>query len=340
MFCKTIISALAMFSLAQMSELPAYGGDLEVGAYVPVPGLVREFRFLGRIKQTLTTAINNGKISDAATFGFDQNVQFANRYEYANVAQGFDSWQTLSSGAKALQGSLRGPIRAGTTWKVKYQSKILTMKILNIGPLTTQAGIVENVVKVRCDGHLLTDGRNQPEFYYYAPGMGLVQMESVDVLHGATEPEILIELLGYRLPKSLNSKEGTPKQNGKTNEQEQSDTSINNSAGPKRGAVTVGGISVAGDQNTAPVITEVITKMLPGILYCYQKEQKNQPSLAGTVNVKFLITESGEVDKSELSSSTVANSETEQCTLRMVKRWKFPIRGPLSVSVPFVMRSK
>jgi TonB family protein len=77
------------------------------------------------------------------------------------------------------------------------------------------------------------------------------------------------------------------------------------------------------------------------VKYCYEKELVRDNKLAGRVVVKFFIGNQGTVTASAIESSTVRESNVEQCIAGAVRRWEFPRPqgGPVSVSYPFVLKS-
>jgi TonB family protein len=106
-------------------------------------------------------------------------------------------------------------------------------------------------------------------------------------------------------------------------------------------SIASGEISASGSLDSA-AIASVVKSKISGIKYCYEKELKNNPKLAGKVVVNFTIGETGEVTRYEVESSSINNTEVEQCILRMVRRWKFPppSGGTVEVSYPFIFTAQ
>lgn len=105
--------------------------------------------------------------------------------------------------------------------------------------------------------------------------------------------------------------------------------------------IATGEISASGSLDSG-AIASVVKSKISGIKYCYEKELKNNPKLAGKVIVNFTIGETGEVTAYKVESSTINNGEVEQCILRMVRRWKFPppSGGTVNVSYPFIFTAQ
>lgn len=101
--------------------------------------------------------------------------------------------------------------------------------------------------------------------------------------------------------------------------------------------IATGEITASGSLDSS-AIASVVKSKISGIKYCYEKELKNNPKLAGKVTVNFTIGETGEVTQYAIESSTLNNAEVEQCILRMIRRWKFPAPsgGTVNVSYPFI----
>jgi TonB family protein len=105
--------------------------------------------------------------------------------------------------------------------------------------------------------------------------------------------------------------------------------------------IATGEISASGSLDSG-AIASVVKSKISGIKYCYEKELKNNPKLAGKVVVNFTIGETGEVTAYKVENSTINNAEVEQCILRMVRRWKFPppSGGTVNVSYPFIFTAQ
>jgi hypothetical protein len=89
------------------------------------------------------------------------------------------------------------------------------------------------------------------------------------------------------------------------------------------------------------IIRRIIRQHMNEVKYCYEKELVRDNKLAGRVVVKFFIGNQGTVTASAIESSTVRESNVEQCIAGAVRRWEFPRPqgGLVSVSYPFVLKS-
>lgn len=102
-------------------------------------------------------------------------------------------------------------------------------------------------------------------------------------------------------------------------------------------AVSIGEPGTSRDADKA-VIRRVIRRALPRLRYCYEKELLADPSLAGTVTVRFTITADGRVTKSRAAG---INHTVAGCAASAVAGLTFPAPtggGELNVSYPFVFR--
>lgn len=91
----------------------------------------------------------------------------------------------------------------------------------------------------------------------------------------------------------------------------------------------------SGSYSTA--VAMVVKSKISGIKYCFEKQLRNYPNLAGKVVVAWTIGTNGDVVKYNIESSTVDNLEVGACMLRMIRRWRFPAPsdGEVNISYPF-----
>ena len=111
-----------------------------------------------------------------------------------------------------------------------------------------------------------------------------------------------------------------------------------------RGRIKLGGgggdIGGSGDFDASQVVKQ-IKKRLRGIQSCYERELRNNPSLAGKVTVKFTIVERGTVSKASATTNTTGSPKVGACVVNVVKRFRFnpgPEGGSVSYSYPFVFQ--
>jgi hypothetical protein len=75
---------------------------------------------------------------------------------------------------------------------------------------------------------------------------------------------------------------------------------------------------------TREQVDRVVRAHRAAISYCYEKELQRQPSLAGKIEVFWVIRSNGAVDRTKIASTTVGSAAVEGCIERQVKNWQFP----------------
>ena len=79
---------------------------------------------------------------------------------------------------------------------------------------------------------------------------------------------------------------------------------------------------------------------LAGIKYCYEKELQHKSSLAGGIDVFWVIQPDGSVSRAQVKNTTMGDAAVEGCILRQVKQWQFP-KAPAQTTVgryPFIFK--
>jgi len=87
-------------------------------------------------------------------------------------------------------------------------------------------------------------------------------------------------------------------------------------------------------------ISSVVRESRPSIKACYEAGLAIDPELSGRVEVKFIISPSGAVSKSEIKESTVDSVDVEDCMLDVMSNLQFPEPeggGIVIVTFPFVL---
>jgi biopolymer transport protein ExbD len=87
------------------------------------------------------------------------------------------------------------------------------------------------------------------------------------------------------------------------------------------------------------LVDATVRRHLNQIKYCYVRELKSQPGLAGKVVVKFVIAKDGSVSSATTKSSTMRNPTVEGCINGRFMRFQFPKPkggGIVIVSYPFL----
>jgi TonB family protein len=107
-------------------------------------------------------------------------------------------------------------------------------------------------------------------------------------------------------------------------------------------ASTSGGSPTVMGSLDKEVIRRVVRANSNQVRFCYEKELKKNPKLAGTVKVKFAIASNGSVASAAVTSSTLNNSAVESCLTGRIRRWKFPEPkggGIVLVNYPFSFKA-
>ncbi len=90
------------------------------------------------------------------------------------------------------------------------------------------------------------------------------------------------------------------------------------------------------------VIQQVIQRHMNELRYCYQRELTQDPSLAGRVEVKFVVARDGTVSSASVASSTLGNQAVDSCIVGRFLRFRFPEPrggGIVVVRYPFVFQA-
>ena len=87
-------------------------------------------------------------------------------------------------------------------------------------------------------------------------------------------------------------------------------------------------------------INKVVRSHLNAVKFCYEKELQRKPTLAGKLEIYWVILPDGTVDKSKVASSSVEDAAVEGCVVRQVKQWSFPKSDGRTVvqSYPFIFK--
>jgi hypothetical protein len=83
-------------------------------------------------------------------------------------------------------------------------------------------------------------------------------------------------------------------------------------------------------------IDDVIHAAKGRLTICYQREVNRDPSLAGTVQVRFEIAADGRVATAKVTSSSVRSELVSDCLTRQIATLHFPAKGRAVVNYPFV----
>jgi len=58
--------------------------------------------------------------------------------------------------------------------------------------------------------------------------------------------------------------------------------------------------------------------------YCHKKGLRSNPHISGKIVVNLQVDASGKVHEARMVSSTVKDTETTACSIRMAAMWKYP----------------
>ena len=91
---------------------------------------------------------------------------------------------------------------------------------------------------------------------------------------------------------------------------------------------------------TKEQVARVVRAHANAIKFCYEKELQRKPTLAGKIEVYWVIVPDGSVEKSKIASTTMEDSAVEGCVARQVKQWVFPKSDGRTVvqSYPFLFK--
>ena len=91
------------------------------------------------------------------------------------------------------------------------------------------------------------------------------------------------------------------------------------------------------------VIRRVVRRHIREVRFCYEQELIAHPGLGGRISVAFVISPSGGVNESIVTSSTLGSAALESCITQSVRRWTFPAPeggGVVAVTYPFILAAE
>lgn len=89
-------------------------------------------------------------------------------------------------------------------------------------------------------------------------------------------------------------------------------------------------------------IARVIQSHIGEIQYCYEKQLRSTPGLAGRVMLEWTVTSSGGVGVVKVATSSLSSDAATRCMMDRVKKWKFPKpkgSGSVTIAYPFVFNT-
>lgn len=93
---------------------------------------------------------------------------------------------------------------------------------------------------------------------------------------------------------------------------------------------------------TKEQVGEVIHRHMSEVRYCYESSMIRMPDIEGKLLVAFTIGGAGQVKSSSVKQSTLPDPRLDDCIIRRLATWKFPIpKGGIDVSVtyPFIFKT-
>jgi hypothetical protein len=97
-----------------------------------------------------------------------------------------------------------------------------------------------------------------------------------------------------------------------------------------------------GEGLTKDEVGEVIHRHMSEVRYCYESAMLRTPELEGKMVAGFVIGKDGIVKSTEVRSSTLPDPRLDDCILRRLVTWKFPLpKGGIDVEVtyPFIFKT-
>ena len=90
------------------------------------------------------------------------------------------------------------------------------------------------------------------------------------------------------------------------------------------------------------VIRRVIRRHIGEVRFCYESALQDRPTLAGRVNVQFVVSPTGAVQTASIADSDLNAPAVDACIANAVRRWTFPAPeggGVVVVTYPFVLQT-
>ncbi|MBN1602444.1 MAG: TonB family protein [Chitinispirillaceae bacterium] len=105
----------------------------------------------------------------------------------------------------------------------------------------------------------------------------------------------------------------------------------------------VTGESASHSDRSQSAIQRIVNREVQRLKRVYEGWLKRDPSLSGSITVKFVILPSGAVSNVSVVKSSTNNSDFDGTIIRYIKRWQFPAvpeSGPVEVVYPFVFEGQ
>jgi hypothetical protein len=89
----------------------------------------------------------------------------------------------------------------------------------------------------------------------------------------------------------------------------------------------------------ANAVKSTVTRNSGQLKYCYEQRLKSNPSLAGRVEIEWMIS-GGKVTAASVFTNTTGDDEFAQCIITKIKRWSFDSSLEGEVTWPFIFHQK
>jgi hypothetical protein len=84
------------------------------------------------------------------------------------------------------------------------------------------------------------------------------------------------------------------------------------------------GVMAANGKLAPEVIKRVVRKNFPRLVFCYEEGLKREKTTAGRVNVKFVITQNGDVSQASDGGSDLPDGKVVACVVKVFGAMSFP----------------
>lgn len=102
------------------------------------------------------------------------------------------------------------------------------------------------------------------------------------------------------------------------------------------GALSLGSADLMMDEGDEASVAKIVRKYSGQVKYCYESELKNNPSLAGRVEVSFTVTD-GRVVSSSVFGNTTGSDSLGKCIAGKVRSWRFDAGTAADIIYPFIL---
>lgn len=104
-------------------------------------------------------------------------------------------------------------------------------------------------------------------------------------------------------------------------------------------ASAIPAMTIAARDRSRDEIRTAIRRSIVDVRFCYEGALGQRPDLAGRVTASFIMDQAGDIQRAEISDSTLQDARVEGCVLEVVRHMRFGARaepGVVGVNYPFV----